>query len=88
MSANDLPGHEQALKDGYELTAYSANGQSATYSKSFLALKVFSDGTAELWSQIGLAKIVIEKFQYPHPKLESFEKQIATIYHSYGDAGL
>ncbi len=75
----DLPGYEDAYKLGYSLRSYSGNGTSATYGKESFVLTVNKDGTASLWSIVGLVEMEIKKFSFPHPKMSYFERMLLAV---------
>ena len=79
QTAMNLPGYMDAPRLGYSLLSYGGEKKSATYVKSDVWLTVYADSTAELSSMIGIVKLSIDRFQFPHPRFAVFEKKIRSI---------
>ena len=75
----NMPGQADAEQLGYSLLSYGGDKQSATYVRNGIWLTVYADSTAELSSMIGIVKLSIDRFQFPHPRFAVFEKQIRSI---------
>jgi len=72
----NLPGYAEALRLGYTLHSYASNQMRANYTKDGVSLTVLADRRATLTLFIGLVRLTIDEFQFPHPNFAAFERQI------------
>lgn len=79
MPVRPLPGLAAAQAAGYTVHAHSADRSWVDYTQGRLCLRVCDKGQATLSAQVGLVKLEIGPFSFPHPKLSLFEAAISTL---------